>query len=114
MRAETVHHLTQAIPQSVLEKIRQHFPDRLFSELTIRYYDDVRDVGYEYFMNTVLPACHQSDLVQYLEPFISFVNLGEALILTQQGIVVYDNTGRGECTETGPFWFITPKEYSAV
>ncbi|MGI0488041.1 hypothetical protein ACN4EK_21590 [Pantanalinema rosaneae CENA516] len=114
MQSETAHDLTQTIPQPVVEKIHQRFPDRPFSELTIRYYDDVRDVGYEYFVNTVLPACRQSDLVQYLEPFISFVNLGEALILTRQGIVVYDHTCRGECTETGPFWFIAPREYASI
>ncbi|MBL1178589.1 hypothetical protein [Pantanalinema sp. GBBB05] len=111
MLPTTANDAAQTIPQSVLEKIHQHFPDRQLKELTIRYYEDVRDVGYEYFMNTVLPVCHHSDLVQYLEPFISFVNLGETLVLARQGLVIYDNEQRGECTETGPFWFVSLEPY---
>lgn len=100
---------TQIIPDRLQEAIQHHFPDQQVSDLTIRYYETVGDVGFEYFKESILPLCHDHPIVQSLEPFISFINLGEALILAQDGVVVYANNH----TETGPFWFVTPKEQSA-
>lgn len=98
---------TQKIPRSIQQEIQNYFPDRSLSELTIRYYESVEDVGYEYFRHKVLPACSDRSVVSYLEPFISFVRLGEALILSQEGQLIYATDGNDASTETGPFWLVT-------
>ena len=109
MKTGTLLDLTQEIPSRLSEEIKKYFPDKELRDLTIRYYVSVEDVGYEYFTEKVKRACNNDPDVQYLESFISFVQLGEALILSKEGIVVYDNNGSDRCTETGPFWFVTPK-----
>lgn len=110
MKTGTLISSTQFIPENVQQKLQQTFPNKEFSDLVIRYYDSVEDVGYEYFVNTVLPTCIHSPTVQFLEPFISFVRLGEALILADsESVVIYDANHDDRCTETGPFWFVTPK-----
>lgn len=100
----------QEVPSRLREQIKKNFPDRELIDLTIRYYENVADVGYEYFTETVLPACNNDPAVQYLESFISFMRLGEALILSQKGIAIYDSDENDRCTETGPFWFVTVKQ----
>lgn len=107
---------TQEIPRSIQQEIHKYFPGRALSELTIRYYESVEDVGYEYFRQKVLPACEDRSVVAYLEPFISFVRLGEALILSQQGQLFYETDGNDASTETGPFWFVkaNPRRESSL
>jgi hypothetical protein len=98
---------TQEIPRSIQQEIQKYFPDRSLIELTIRYYEKVEDVGYEYFREKVLPTCNDRSVIEYLEPFISFIRLGEALILSQEGQLFYETDGNDVSTETGPFWFVT-------
>jgi hypothetical protein len=107
IKTPTRLNLTREIPRSIQQEIQNYFPGRSLSELTIRYYDSVEDVGYEYFRQKVLPACSDRSVVGYLEPFISFVRLGEALILSQEGQLFYETDGNDVSTETGPFWFVT-------
>ncbi|WP_013324452.1 hypothetical protein [Gloeothece verrucosa] len=110
MKAPPLIKSNPEIPLHRQGEIRQHFPNQAWNELTIRYYDSVEDVGYEYYTQKVLSACHQDESVRYLEPFISFVRLGESLILSEDGCVIYDNEKNDDsCTETGPFWWITAK-----
>jgi hypothetical protein len=110
MKTGTLHEPTQTLPALLQEQIQKNFPDQALSDLSIKYYESVADVGYEYFTQTVLPKCEQDPDVEYLESFISFPRLGEALILSQAGTVVYDNDScNDKCTETGPFWFVTLK-----
>lgn len=108
MKSGTLLSPGQILPDRLRKAIRSRFPDRTLDRLNIRYYDSVEDVGYEYFHETVLPACNDARSVHYLAPFISFVRLGEALILDREdGLVVYEIDGDDLCTETGPFWFVT-------
>lgn len=107
MKTGTLLNPTAEVPSRLREEIQKNFPVRELSDLSIRYYESVEDVGYEYFTQKVLPACHDLATVRELEPFISFVRLGEALILSREGIVVYDTDDNDRCTETGPFWFVT-------
>jgi hypothetical protein len=109
MQTGTVVNPTQPLPQPVQEEIQRRFPNTPPSELSIRYYENVRDVGYEYFIQTVLPACQNEATVRVVEPFISFMQLGEHLILSGKVSVVYDTNNGDQCTETGPFWLITTK-----
>ncbi len=110
MKTGTVVRSTQTLPESIQEKIRQAFPDKDLSDLVIRYYNTIEDVGYEYFVEKVLPNCIHSPTVQYLEPFISFTLLGETLILSDaESVVIYDSNHDDSCTETGPFWLVAPK-----
>lgn len=100
----------QAIPDRLLEAIQMKFPDKRLSDLTIRYYESVEDVGYEYYMQKVLPTCTPATAAHYLAPFISYTRLGEALVLDQpEGLVVYETEKGDRCTETGPFWLATPR-----
>lgn len=100
---------SQTIPDRLQEEIHRRFPDQPLSDLTIRYYENVGDVGYEYFRESVLPISHHHPSVQCLESFIAFISLGEAIILAQEGAVIYDHDRNNGCTETGPFWFVTTK-----
>jgi hypothetical protein len=100
---------TQAIPDCLRKAIQKNFPGKEFRDLTIRYYESVEDVGYEYFMETVLPACNNGPAVRYLAPFIAYIRLGEALVLDKEGVVVYETDEGNSCTETGPFWLVTLK-----
>lgn len=109
MKTGTLVTPTQPIPTRLQEALHTYFPDKTLSELTIRYYANVEDVGYEYFMETVLPTCNNGAAVHYLAPFISFVRLGEARILDGEGTVIYETDENDFCTETGPFWYVTPK-----
>lgn len=109
MKAGTLLDPTTEIPDRLREQIKNHFPGQGLSELTIRYYESVEDVGYEYFTEKVLPTCNNDPAVRYLEPFISYIQLGEALVLSQEGIVVYESQENDTCTEKGPFWFVTAK-----
>jgi hypothetical protein len=100
MKTGTLVRSTQTLPESIQEKIRQAFPDQELSDLVIRYYNTIEDVGYEYFVEKVLPSCTHSPTVQYLEPFISFTLLGETLILSDtESIVIYDSNHDDSCTE---------------
>ncbi|OKH26156.1 hypothetical protein NIES593_03535 [Hydrococcus rivularis NIES-593] len=110
MKTGTLLNPTAEVPSRLREEIQKHFPGREISDLSIRYYESVEDVGYEYFTQKVLSACQDLEAVRYLEPFISFVCLGEALILSEEGIVVYDTDENDRCTETGPFWLVTAKK----
>lgn len=110
MKPGTLLSPAQAIPQRLQEAIRARFPDQEIRDLTIRYYESVEDLGYEYFTETVLGACHNDPAVQYLAPFISHIRLGEALILDREDwVVVYETDENDLCTETGPFWLVMPK-----
>ena len=98
------------LPEFLWSAIRERFPGKAIDDLGIRYYESVEDVGWEYFNERVLPACSDEPVVRYLGPFISYVRLGEALVLDRQdGLVVYDTDRDVPCTETGPFWWVTPK-----
>jgi hypothetical protein len=109
MKVGTLVAPNQTLPQHVFTAIHRRFPDRTLADLIIRYYACVEDVGYEFYVEKVLPTCCPSAAVHYLAPFISYVRLGEALILDREdGLVVYESDGNDCCTETGPFWFITP------
>lgn len=114
MKTGTLLDSTNKIPGLLSEQIKKHFPDKELNDLTIRYYESVSDVGYEYFQEKVLPTCNDDPVVKYLEPFISYIKLGEALALSQEGIVVYDNQENNKCTETGPFWFVTAKSAGGI
>jgi hypothetical protein len=110
MKADTTVRSTEAIPERFRQKIREAFPNANFSDLVIRYYDSVEDVGYEYFSENVVPSCIHARTVQYLEPFISFARLGKALLLeTPESTVIYDTDHNDTCTEKGPFWFVMLK-----
>lgn len=112
MKLGTVIDDTQSIPEELNTQILQKFPNHPLSDLLIRYFDTVEDLGYEYFINIVLPTCANARAVKYLEPFISFTRLGEALVLENfQTAFVYDATNGDRCTETGPFWLVTLKSY---
>ncbi len=101
---------TQTFPDRLQEAIQARFPGKDIQDLTIRYYESVEDVGYEFYMETVLPTCTDAQPVHYLAPFISFVRLGEALVLDREdGLLVYETDRDDLCTETGPFWFVTLK-----
>ncbi|MCA2719725.1 MULTISPECIES: hypothetical protein [Microcystis] len=98
------------LPEFLRSAIQDRFPGKVIDDLSIRYYESVEDVGWEYFNERVLPACSDEPVVRYLGPFISYVRLGEALVLDRQdGLVVYDTDRDVPCTETGPFWLVTPK-----
>ncbi|AVQ72236.1 MULTISPECIES: hypothetical protein [Microcystis] len=98
------------LPEFLRSAIQDRFPGKVIDDLSIRYYESVEDVGWEYFNDRVLPACSDEPVVRYLGPFISYVRLGEALVLDRQdGLVVYDTDRDVPCTETGPFWLVTPK-----
>ncbi len=98
------------LPEFLRSAIQDRFPGKVIDDLSIRYYESVEDVGWEYFNERVLPACSDEPVVRYLGPFISCVRLGEALVLDRQdGLVVYDTDRDVPCTETGPFWLVTPK-----
>jgi len=108
MKPGTLISSAKALPDHLQQKIKQKFPNKEFSDLAIRYYDSIEDVGYEYFLTKVLPNCVHAPTVQYLEPFISFTRLGEMLVLdTPESAVVYDTNNCDNCTETGPFWWVT-------
>lgn len=110
MKSETLSTSPQAIPDRLQEALQNHFPGTAMENLTIRYYKCVEDVGREYFTETVLPACNNNQAVQRLASFIAYVPLGESLVLEQtESLVVYDSNGDDRCTETGPFWLVTPK-----
>ncbi|BAY12149.1 hypothetical protein [Calothrix sp. NIES-2098] len=109
MRTATLLDPATKIPDRLSEQIKHYFPDKELNDLTIRYYESVEDVGYEYFQDKVLPTSNYDLVVKYLEPFISYIKLGEALTLSTPGIVVYDTQENNKCTETGPFWFVTVK-----
>lgn len=112
MKSGTLLSPGQTLPDRLREAIRSRFPDRTPDGLNVRYYESVEDVGYEYFNETVLPACNDDRPVRYLAPFLSFVRLGEALVLDREdGLVVYETDRDDLCTETGPFWFVTPKSF---
>lgn len=101
---------TQTLPEHLQKAIQNRFPGKDIQDLSIRYYESVEDVGYEFYMETVLPTCTDARPAHYLAPFISFVRLGEALILDRDdGLLVYETDQDDLCTETGPFWFVTPK-----
>lgn len=101
---------TQTLPERLQQAIHKRFPGKGIQDLSIRYYESVEDVGYEFYMETVLPPCPDARPAHYLAPFISFVRLGEALILDRNdGLLVYETDQDDLCTETGPFWFVTPK-----
>lgn len=110
MKVGTLLTPNDVIPQSLQEGIQAHYPSYSFDQLTVRYYANVEDVGYEYFMNQVVPNCHNRAAIHYLAPFISFVRLGETLVLDQDTVVIYDTNDGDPCTETGPFWLVTLKE----
>lgn len=110
MKSGTLLDSTQTIPKKLHQEITEHLPEKQLSDLTIRYYNSLEDVGHEFFNEKILPACIDNPLVCYLEPFISYGQLGETLILSQNGLVVYDNEENPMCTETGPFWFVTVKD----
>jgi hypothetical protein len=84
MKTGTLLDPTKQIPSRLSEQIHKNFPAKELSDLTIRYYESVEDVGYEYFTQTVLPLCGNDAAVRDLEPFISFVRLGESLILSKE------------------------------
>lgn len=109
MKSGTLIDRTQEIPSRLQEEIQKKFPDKDLNELTIRYYQSVEDVGYEYFSEKILSTSNDKAAVRYLEPFVSFICLGEAIVLSQEGLVVYDTSDRNCCTETGPFWLVTAK-----
>ena len=98
---------TAEMPELLREQITKNFPNQSSDQLTIRYYDSVADVGYEYFVSQSLPACGHNPMIECLGPFISYQQLGEALVLASGGLVVYDSNGSDRCTETGPFWLVT-------
>jgi hypothetical protein len=106
MKSSTLLDLSQALPERLKQQLDQQFPGRPLSDLIIRYYRSVEDVGHEFFTETVLTDCGNRPAAHFLEPFISFVGLGEAVILSQQGTVIYDTDHGNSCTETGPFWFV--------
>ncbi|CAO5035983.1 SMI1/KNR4 family protein [Microcystis aeruginosa] len=110
MKSATLLSRDRPLPEFLWSAIRERFPGKAIDDLSIRYYESVEDVGWEYFNERVLPACSDEPVVRYLSPFISYVRLGEALVLDRQdGLVVYDTDRDVPCTETGPFWWVTPK-----
>ncbi|AKE62729.1 hypothetical protein MYAER_0367 [Microcystis aeruginosa NIES-2549] len=110
MKSATLLSPDRPLPEFLWSAIRERFPGKAIDDLGIRYYESVEDVGWEYFNERVLPACSDEPVVRYLGPFISYVRLGEALVLDRQdGLVVYDTDRDVPCTETGPFWWVTPK-----
>lgn len=110
MKSETLSTSSQTIPDRLQEAIQNRFPGIAMENLAIRYYQSVEDVGYEYFTETVLLTCKNNQAIQRLAPFISYTQLGESLVLEQKdGLIVYDSNGGDRCTETGPFWLVTPK-----
>jgi hypothetical protein len=54
MKSGTLLNPTQEIPSRLQEEIHKKFPHKNSNELTIRYYESVEDVGYEYFTEKVL------------------------------------------------------------
>lgn len=101
---------TAKLPDRLQAQITKNFLNQPADQLTIRYYEAVEDVGYEYFVSQVLPVCGHNPVIECLEPFISYQQLGEALVLASGGFVVYDSNGGDQCTETGPFWLVTTKD----
>lgn len=110
MKTGTLLSPLHKVPRCLQTAIEETFPGKAVSDLVIRYYTNVEDVGYEYFQETVLLICQNEAAIRYLEPFVSYVQLGEALILSQDGLVVYEADETDRCTESGPFWLVTPKE----
>ncbi|BCU14446.1 MULTISPECIES: hypothetical protein [Microcystis] len=110
MKSATLLSPDRPLPEFLRSAIQERFPGKAIDDLSIRYYESVEDVGYEYFNDRVLPSCSDEPVVRYLGPFISYVRLGEALVLDrQEGLVVYETERDVPCTETGPFWLVTPK-----
>jgi len=110
MKAGLLLDPTAELPDRLREQIAKNFLNQPIDQLTIRYYDAVEDVGYEYFVNQILLAFGHNPMLTCLEPFISYQQLGEALVLASGGLVVYDSNGSDQCTETGPFWLVTTKD----
>jgi len=110
MKSATLLSPDRPLPEFLRSAIQDRFPGKAIDDLSIRYYESVEDVGWEYFNDRVLPACSDEPVVRYLGPFISYVRLGEALVLDRQDcLVVYETDRDVPCTETGPFWLVTPK-----
>ncbi len=110
MKLGTLLSPAETLPYRLREAIQTHFPGKDVADLDIRYYESVEDVGYEYFTEKVLPTCNHNRSVQYLAPFVSYIRLGEALVLDQKDtVLVYDIDRDDHCTETGPFWLLTSK-----
>lgn len=110
MKSDTVLDLSKPIPERLKQQLDQHFPGKSLNDFVIRYYCSVEEVGHEFFTETVLTDCGNRPAAHFLEPFISFVSLGEAVILSQRGTVIYDTNHGNSCTETGPFWFVKTKD----
>ncbi|WP_416669889.1 hypothetical protein [Egbenema bharatensis] len=110
METGTLVSSTQSLPATIQQRIQEAFPNKAFSDLVIRYYNTIEEVGYQYFVEKVLPSCIYSPTVEYLEPFIAFTLLGESLVLADsESMVFYDTNNDDSCTETGPFWLVSPK-----
>ena len=110
MKSGTLLSPDRPLPEFLRSAIQDRFPGKAIDDLSIRYYESVEDVGYEYFNDRVLPSCSDEPVVRYLVPFISYVRLGEALVLDRQdSLVVYESDRDVPCTETGLFWLVTPK-----
>ncbi|MFM6521059.1 MAG: hypothetical protein ACKPIC_32625 [Microcystis panniformis] len=91
MKSATLSSPDRPMPEFLRSAVRERFPGKAIDDLSIRYYESVEDVGWEYFNDRVLPACSDEPVVRYLGPFISYVCLGEALVLDRQdGLVVYE------------------------
>ena len=103
MKTQTTLKKLEEIPQEIQECIAKKFPGVALETLKIRYYTHVRDVGQDFFREIVVASCNRPDAAQFLEPFISFECLGEALVLEHDELVVF----APDATETGPLWVIT-------
>lgn len=91
MKSATSSSPDRPMPEFLRSAVRERFPGKAIDDLSIRYYESVEDVGCEYFNDRVLLACSDEPVVRYLGPFISYVCLGEALVLDRQdGLVVYE------------------------
>lgn len=115
MRVGTQVLPSQTLPDRLVKAIQAKFPKMEIHELRIRHYRSVEDVGYEYYIERILPSCQDCSAVHYLAPFISYIRLGEALVLDtdqDKGLVVYESDENDRCTETGPFWLVTTKSSS--
>lgn len=66
MKSGTLIDLPQGIPSRLQEEIHKKFPNKDLNELTIRYYESVEDVGYEYFTEKVLATSNDESAVRYL------------------------------------------------
>jgi hypothetical protein len=101
MNSDTLTNLAQSLPEHAKQKINDAFPHQTLSDLDVRYYNSVEEVGYDYFFNTVLSSCVDSSVIQSLEPFISFTRLGESLALDTAGTIVIYDTNNGEVHRNG-------------